>query len=32
MTKDITRVPEEEIKEARVAYTIIGGKIAYKGQ
>ena len=32
LTRDITSVPEEEIKQARVAYTIIGGKIAYKGQ
>jgi predicted amidohydrolase YtcJ len=32
LTKDITKVPEEEIKQAKVAYTIIGGKIAYKGQ
>lgn len=32
LTKDITKVPEEEIKQAKVAYTIIGGKVAYKGQ
>lgn len=32
LTKDITTVPEEEIKTARVAYTIIGGKVVYKGQ
>jgi predicted amidohydrolase YtcJ len=32
LTKDITKVPEEEIKKAKVAYTIIGGKVAYKGQ
>jgi len=31
LTRDITSVPEEEIKQAKVAYTIIGGKIAYKG-
>jgi len=31
LTRDITTVPEEEIKQAKVAYTIIGGKIAYKG-
>jgi hypothetical protein len=30
LTKDITTVPEEEILTARVSYTIIGGKIAYK--
>jgi predicted amidohydrolase YtcJ len=32
LTRDITKVPEEEIKQARVAYTIIGGKVEYKGQ
>jgi len=32
LTKDITRVPEEEIKTARVAYTIVGGKVVFKGQ
>jgi predicted amidohydrolase YtcJ len=32
LTKDITKVPEEEIKQARVVFTIIGGKVAYKGQ
>jgi len=30
LTKDITEVPEDEIAQARVAYTIIGGKVAYK--
>ena len=29
-TKDITKVPDEEIKTAKVAYTIIGGKVVYK--
>ena len=29
-TKDITKVPEDEIKTARVAYTIIGGKVVYQ--
>jgi predicted amidohydrolase YtcJ len=29
LSKDITTVPEEEIKSAKVVYTIIGGKIAY---
>jgi predicted amidohydrolase YtcJ len=29
LTKDILRVPVDEIPTARVAYTIIGGKIAY---
>ena len=26
LTKDITTIPDEEIKSAKVAYTIIGGK------
>jgi predicted amidohydrolase YtcJ len=29
LTKDITTVPDEEIKTAKVAYTIIGGKVVY---
>jgi predicted amidohydrolase YtcJ len=32
LSKDITTVPEEEIKTARVTHTIIGGKVAYKAQ
>ena len=32
LTKDITTIPEEEIKTAKVAYTIIGGKVVYKAQ
>jgi predicted amidohydrolase YtcJ len=32
LTRDITTVPDHEIAQARVAYTIIGGKVAYKGQ
>ena len=32
LTKDITTIPEDEIKSTKVAYTIIGGKIVYKGQ
>jgi predicted amidohydrolase YtcJ len=32
LTKDITSVPDEEILTAKVAYTIIGGKVAYKAQ
>jgi predicted amidohydrolase YtcJ len=32
LTKDITTVPDDEILQAKVAYTIVGGKIAYKGQ
>jgi predicted amidohydrolase YtcJ len=30
LTKDITTVPDEEILTARVAYTIIGGKVVYR--
>jgi predicted amidohydrolase YtcJ len=30
LTKDITRVPDDEIKSAKVAYTIIGGKVVYE--
>ena len=30
LTKDITAVPEAEIPQARVVYTIVGGKVAYK--
>ncbi len=29
LSKDITRVSEEEIKSAKVTYTIIGGKVVY---
>jgi len=32
LTKDITTVPEDQILTAKVAYTIIGGKVVYKGQ
>ena len=32
LTKDITTVPAEEIKQAKVAYTIVAGKVVYKGQ
>ncbi len=32
LTKDITTVPDDEIRQAKVAYTIIGGKVVYKGQ
>jgi len=32
LTKDITTIPAEEIKQTKVAYTIIGGKVAYKAQ
>jgi predicted amidohydrolase YtcJ len=30
LTRDITTVPDEEIRSARVAYTIVGGKVAYE--
>jgi predicted amidohydrolase YtcJ len=30
LTTDITTVPEDEITEARVAYTIIGGRVVYE--
>ena len=30
LTKDITTIPDDQIKSAKVAYTIIGGKIVYK--
>jgi predicted amidohydrolase YtcJ len=32
LSKDITKVPDEEIKSAKVVYTIVGGKIAYQRQ
>jgi predicted amidohydrolase YtcJ len=31
LTKDITTVPEEEIRTAKVAYTIVGGRVVYSG-
>src|SRR3954471_22581001 len=30
LSKDITIIPEDEILTARVTYTIVGGKVAYK--
>ena len=30
LTKDITTVPDDQIKTAKVAYTIVGGKIVFK--
>ena len=30
LTSDITNVPDDEIRQAKVAYTIIGGKLAYE--
>jgi predicted amidohydrolase YtcJ len=32
LTKDITTVPDDEILTAKVAFTIIGGRVAYKAQ
>jgi predicted amidohydrolase YtcJ len=32
LTRDITTVPDEEITQAKVAYTIIGGTVAYQGK
>ena len=32
LTRDIMTVPDEEIRQAKVAYTIIGGKVVYRGQ
>jgi predicted amidohydrolase YtcJ len=29
LSKDITRVPDDEIREARVVYTIVGGKVRF---
>jgi predicted amidohydrolase YtcJ len=30
LSRDITRVPDEAIRDAKVVYTIIGGRIAYR--
>jgi predicted amidohydrolase YtcJ len=32
LTKDILTIPDEEILTAKVAYTIIGGRVVYKAQ
>ncbi len=32
LSKDITTVPDEEIKTAKVVYTIVGGSVVYRGQ
>jgi hypothetical protein len=32
LSKDILTVPEEEIREAKVVYTIVGGKILYRAE
>jgi hypothetical protein len=31
LTKDILTVPDEEIRGAQVAYTIVGGRVAFRG-
>jgi len=32
LTKDITTIPDDEILTAKVAYTIIGGRVVFKAQ
>jgi predicted amidohydrolase YtcJ len=32
LSKDITRVADDEIRTAKVVYTIVGGRIAYQRQ
>ena len=32
LSKDILKIPEDEIPTAKVSYTIVGGKVAYKRQ
>lgn len=32
LSKDIMTIPEDEIPTAQVVYTIVGGKVVYKGQ
>ena len=32
ISRDIMTVPDEEIRQAKVAYTIIGGKVVFTGQ
>ena len=32
LSKDIMKIPEDEIPTAKVVYTIVGGKIRYKGE
>jgi hypothetical protein len=32
LTRDILTIPDDEIERARVAYTIVGGKVAYRGE
>jgi predicted amidohydrolase YtcJ len=30
LTRDIVTIPEDEIRSAMVAYTIVGGKVVYQ--
>jgi predicted amidohydrolase YtcJ len=32
LSKDILTVPEEQIRDARVLYTIVGGEVKYEGR
>jgi predicted amidohydrolase YtcJ len=32
LSKDITTIPDEEIKTTKVVYTIVGGRVVYRGQ
>ena len=32
LSKDILTVPDDEIRDAEVLYTIVGGKVAYRGE
>lgn len=32
LSKDITTVPDDQIKSTKVLYTIVGGKVVYKGK
>jgi predicted amidohydrolase YtcJ len=32
LSRDITRLPDEQLREARVELTIIGGKVRYRGE
>ncbi|GMV20124.1 MAG: amidohydrolase [Acidimicrobiia bacterium] len=32
LTKDITTVPDDQIRDAKVAYTIVGGKVVFQSQ
>jgi predicted amidohydrolase YtcJ len=31
LTQDILSVPEEQIADTKVVYTIVGGKVRYRG-